>query len=246
MNAKVLKLVVFVVIMSSAPAAAWADPNLFGFTNTHEVVSLITNQGTFLTSTSPFNPGTNNSGWWSATLFNITTNDNYLVGVLGGVPNDFFLNDFFTFFIPSAVGTITSASLSAPRGGDGGGASTTGVPFTYFLFDVNTPAAILNANTGTSAAIFNDLGSGVSYGSILVSNLFTPDPLVITLNASAIAAINSSRGEFFTIGGTLTPIPEPSSLLLLGLGLGLGIVRGCRISGRKNIEDPRTRWKCRL
>ena len=212
-----MKLLKFVLILSAACGSAWGDPILFAFTNTHEVVSLITNQGTFLTSTSPFNAGMNNSGWWSATSSNAnkTDIDNYIVGVSGDM-----FNDFFTFSIPVGIGTITSASLSAPRGGDGG-ASTAGVPFTYSLFDVSTSAAVLNANTGASAAIFNDLGSGVSYGSILVSNLTTPDPLVITLDAAAIAAINASNGGFFSIGGTLTPssVPEPSSALLLASAL---------------------------
>jgi len=194
------------VIMASCGIPAWADTFLFGLTS-NQVVSLVTNVGTFTTAMSQFTPGVNNSGWWSATASNINTNDNYLVGTIVGGS----FNDFFTFAIPQGVGVITSATLSAPRG------NTAGVPFTFSLFDVSTDAATLNNNTGTSAAIFNDLGSGVLYGSALITDLNLPNPLTVSLDAEALAALNGARGSFFSIGGTLTPssVPEPRSVVLL-------------------------------
>jgi hypothetical protein len=211
-------------------ASAWADPFLFGFTNNHEVVSLITNQGTFLTSAAQFDDGTNNSGWWSATKVNETTkNDNYTVGNHDG----HLFNDFFTFSIPVDLGTVTSASLSLPRGESG---NTAGVPFSYSLFDVTTSAAVLNNNTGTNAAIFNDLGSGVLYSSIFVTDLTSPNPLVVTLNSSLLAALNAGRGGYFSIGGTLTQTPEPATLTLLAIG-SVGMIRRIRRQKSKDAFD---------
>ena len=69
-------------------------------------------------------------------------------------------------------------------------------------------------------AIFNDLGSGVQYASIGVPPY--DDPMVITLNAAALADINAAAGGFFSIGGTLTPgstVPEPGTIALAGLAL---------------------------
>ena len=93
-------------------------------------------------------------GWWSGTLENSDNNDNYFTGVWEGE----FLNNFFTFAIPTGLGPILSAELSITQTG------TVGSPFTYRLYDVSTNANTLNQNNGTSNAIFNDLGSGVSYG----------------------------------------------------------------------------------
>jgi hypothetical protein len=229
---RLVRTVAVLLFASGLSASAWADPFfLFGFTNNHEVVSLITNQGTFLTSAAPFDAGTNNSGWWSATRVNDrTTNDNYFVGSRDG----HVLNDFFTFSIPVDLGTVTSASLSLPRGESG--KNTAGVPFSYSLFDVTTSAAVLNNNTGTNAAIFNDLGSGVLYSSIFVTDLTSPNPLVVTLNSSLLAALNAGRGGYFSIGGTLTQTPEPATVTLLAIGT-VGMIRRIRRQKSKDAFD---------
>jgi hypothetical protein len=220
---RVGRIAAVLAVLSGIASSASATPFLFAFTNNHEVVSLVTDQGTFLTSTAQFDAGTNNSGWWSATRAAMDSNDNYFAGSLNAVD---VLNDFFTFLAPANLPAITTASLSLPRGS---GAHTGDVPLLYSLFDVITDAAILNNNVGTSAAIFNDLGSGTLFGSIVVTDLLLPDPLVVGLNADFIAAFNASRGSYFSIGGTVTPaaVPEPTSLLLLVTG-GLALRRKVR------------------
>ncbi len=85
------------------------------------------------------------------------------------------------------------------------------------MWDVTTSAAVLNANDGTSSAIFKDLASGIHYGEVSVGPY--PFLLEIPLNAAAIADINAAAGGFFSIGGTLSPIPEPATIALSGLSL---------------------------
>ena len=101
-------------------------------------------------------------GWWSATFPNSPGNTNYFVGDLFS-DGTTLLNDFFTFDISNLAGQIAvSATLSVTQFdvlSDSGRASKL-----YYLFEVSTPAGLLDAIGGTNATIYNDLGSGNSYG----------------------------------------------------------------------------------
>lgn len=191
---------------------------------------------TFTTAQSPFVAGQQNQGWWSDFDPHSPGNDNYLVGF---VPSDTYHN-FFSFDLSSLTGQVVAANLELHR-------------FSYHslnpsetlgLFDVSTPAATLKTSIGTNAAIYNDLGSGTSYGVFSVSRS-GPDPIVFSLNAAALAGIQAAEGGFFSIGGSLqafaplgvwlfggsdavsfnqlviqttpTSVPEPGSLSFLGL-----------------------------
>ena len=141
------------------------------------------------------------------------TNDspNYSTGKTG----THLLRNFFTFDLSSLTGTVVSARLEVVR---------------YFydspddsetlgLFDVSTDAATLNNNTGTSATIFNDLGTGVSYGTFVV-NRYThssTETLIFSLNAAAIADINAASG-FFSIGGSLQSLSGVTANELITTG----------------------------
>jgi hypothetical protein len=144
---------------------------------------------TFTTSQSEFTPGVKNQGWWSPTASNFDANDNYFVGRLDA---ELFRN-FFTFNLSSAC-QAAGVTLQLTR------ANQTG-PLTYVLFDVSTPAATLNANNGTSQTIFDDLGTGTSFGSFPVAEGAADDVLSFPLNAAGVAAFNAARGGFFSIGG---------------------------------------------
>jgi len=119
---------------------------------------------------------------------------------------------------------------------------------TFGLFDVSTDAVTLNNNVGTSLSIYDDLGSGVSYGEFeILSEGLSTDVLSFELNAAAIADINAGKGGWFSIGGALLSfgspvgsgteglfgssedggvqrlvlevIPEPGTLFLFGIGV---------------------------
>jgi hypothetical protein len=152
---------------------------------------------TFTTLESEFTPDVANQGWWSPTLSNFDGNANYAVGVFA---TDRFRN-FFSFDLSSACGA-SSATLQLTRFDQTG-------PLTYSVFDVSTPAATLNANNGTSQTIFDDLGSGTSFGSFAVADGAETDVLSFPLNGAGVAAFNAARGGFFSIGGQT---PDEASL----------------------------------
>jgi hypothetical protein len=148
---------------------------------------------TFTTSQSAFDPGARNQGWWSPTFFNVDSNDNYFVGEAGALRN------FFTFDLSSAC-PASSVTLQLTRFEQTG-------PLPYSLFDVTTPASTLNANDATSQAIYDDLGSGTSFGTFPVADGAQADVLSFQLNPAGVAAFNAARGGFFSIGGS-TPANE--------------------------------------
>ena len=172
--------IVFVVAIGLAPPAAAASL-------------------TFNTSDGQFTPGVDNQGWWSATASNVNTSDNYFTGERddGAV-----LRSFFTFNLASldlAGQTVVAAALELVRYTY----DSTDASETIALFDVSTPAATLNNNSGVSAAIFNDLGSGKNYGAFPVNDYAASSALTLTfaLNAGALADITAAAGGFFSVGG---------------------------------------------
>ncbi len=165
-----------------------------------------------------------NQGWWSATMPNSVGNDDYLVGnpLLDSSPQ--WLRNFFTFDISGLRGqTVTSATLTLTNFMSMSDLGQTNLQYT--LYDVSTPAVVLDAVGGTNAAIYDDLGSGVSYGSysLPVTGLDLNTSQLV-LNANAVGDLNAAIAggtPSFSIGGTLPnlAVTEPSSLLLLSAGL---------------------------
>jgi hypothetical protein len=175
----ILTLLIFLVLLYGSVITAHADTIIFS------------------TSDSQFDPGVDNQGWWSDTSFNQDNNDNYFTG------RDVFTvhRSFFSFDLSLLTGTVVSARLEVVR-------------YLYSsrddsevlgLFDVSTDAATLNNNTGVSAAIYNDLGTGTSYGTFVVNRHSFSDTETFNflLNPAAIVDINAARGGFFSIGGAI-------------------------------------------
>ena len=138
-----------------------------------------------------------NQGWWSSTKQNFnTTNVSPFLGSLDGHVH----RNFFTFFIPPLeTRKVISATLLQHRGMARGNEKET-----IAFYHVVTPAAVLNHNVGFNMSIFDDLGSGTTYGEFTISTLGGGDTLYeFDLNTAAVSDINVAGGGYFSLGGTL-------------------------------------------
>ncbi len=129
---------------------------------------------------------------------------NYFTGYTSDhVYRSFFIFDLsaVTEFIQSAEFSFTSNSLQA----------------SYEIFDISS-AFSLFSNTydpfdPIGLSLFDDLGSGVSYGQNSFINSGSIDSIMTAvLNTSAISAINNSRGGLFGFGVTILNPPTGGSI----------------------------------
>ncbi len=134
-----------------------------------------------------------NAGWYSNTG---ATPD------LTNIIDDSTRNNYFAFDLSGISGTVTAATLTIFGGnGNTNAAGASGV--TYSVFDVSTNVTALTTRSGGIAA-FNDLASGLLYGSTLLSLPagFGAMPEVVVDLAGGLGDINSALGGFFAVGGT--------------------------------------------
>ena len=111
------------------------------------------------TADSPINSGSLNQGWWSDSRVQAIGNDNYFSGFLSSTPNT--SRGFFSFDLSGVSGLVNSATLNLRLGGS----LSPDLIETIGLFDVSTPVSTLHAKGVVDVSIFDDLGSGNSYGS---------------------------------------------------------------------------------
>lgn len=160
------------------------------------------------------------AGIYSSSGFSSAINTSYFVGRSSTTGNE--TRNFFVFDLTAIPLGTTSATLQIlnPAGGFVGTDASNTVTF----YDVVTPVATLTAGSAAGAtgqAIFADLGTGLSYGSLSVTPADNGTLLSIQLNAAAIAAINAARGGLFAIGGALTTLSATGADgLFSGSGIG--------------------------
>ena len=159
------------------------------------------------------------TGWYNNSGFHDPTNPNYIVGEGVGVPTPPLFRDFFIFDLSSLAGqTVLSARLVLYNPNDG--YFSTNTTETFALFDVTTDIAVLQAGGAGLTSIYDDLGSGTSYGSRFVGEATEGTPVFTTLNADGVTAVNAALGGSFAIGGTLTTLQlgSPPEFMFSGTG----------------------------
>jgi hypothetical protein len=161
------------------------------------------------------------SGWYSSSgnldsKF-IPGNTNYFAGYTPNQPDleSPGWRNYFSFDLGGVSNTIAAAWLYLPNLG-----TNMGAPVTYDIYEVNTPAATLAGATGAgSAVIYNDLGSGPTYGGVVVPTN-TTDPVVIQLNSDGLAAINNALGGSLVVGGAVVDLGDNADRYLFTGGPG--------------------------
>ena len=139
-------------------------------------------------------------GWWTDFGYNDPTNQNYFTGY---VPDFGILRNFFAFDVPALGGQISTAEFQVSNPFYASSDPTEN----YVLYDVSTPITdLVGGAAGGRTDIFDDLGTGQSYGSRVFSSADDGAIVTIGLDAAAIAAIQAAQGGQFALGGALTTI----------------------------------------
>ena len=137
-------------------------------------------------------------GWHSSAGGHMSNNDNTMTGLYNATT----YNSYFVFSLAGfAPGTIQSVTLELQLENYTGDASET-----FSVWDVTTPASSVE-NTETSAAIFNDLQSGVRYATATATSAQLGSILSIPLSAQAIADVTAKLGQDFVVGVHLDTAP---------------------------------------
>lgn len=120
-------------------------------------------------------------------------------------PGDSVFRDFFAFDLTGVNDQISAATLRLSN--PSGGYSSVDPTETFTLFDVTTPInTLLNAGHFLQATVFDDLGTGTSYGSVVMSPADNGNIVTITFNAAGLTALNGARGGQFAVGGSVTTL----------------------------------------
>ncbi len=131
------------------------------------------------------------------------TNGNYYTGVTGHPSED--LNSYFIFDLTAISDTIVSADFRFTNLSS----VVVGVDFTLYDFvgDI-AQLSVEHIETSIGQDIYNDLGSGVSYGTFAIAPVTDIEDVVsVSLNAAGINALNDAQGGLFVMGASINNPP---------------------------------------
>jgi hypothetical protein len=148
-------------------------------------------------------------GWYDAEGNHYPHVNAFLVGESSTFPSP--LHNWFAFSLPVLTQNVVAASLRFHTGSIG----SPGTVEKFQLWDVSTPVPVLTAG-GNSLAIYQDLASGVDFG----SRTFVPSDAnlfgTVNLSPAAVDAINAASGDYFALGGSITTLDSPQQEFLFG------------------------------
>ncbi len=156
---------------------AWGDP-----------VQLV-----FTTAQSPFTPGALNQGCIAKTF--LTSNPISTTTTSSSITVSKSFETSSRSISAVSQRPCRTASLEVIRH-DGGN-------LIYDLFDVTTDQATLNNNDRFMTDVFEDIGTGLLFGSFSIGTGSTTDVLRLPFNSAGVAAISAARGGFFSLGGAV-------------------------------------------
>lgn len=139
------------------------------------------------------------TGHYGQTNYHTPSNVNYIVYNFANQARN-----FAVFDLSQVHDTILSATIAYYN--PASGFSSSNHSLTFELFDVDTNIEDILAGNSDSD-VFNDLGTGVSYGNISVNGGSNDTELSISLNRDAIIALNNSNG-LFAFGGAISNADE--------------------------------------
>lgn len=144
-----------------------------------------------------------NQGWWSNGWGGLNDNPNVVVGD----STNYLYRNFFSFDLSGLSLAPNEEITNATLSGFTYRIEVAGDAYeTWKLFDVSTDAATLNYNDGVNPAIYEDLGTGNSYGSRDFYESESNTNFAMTLNDFAVNDIALAQGGWFSIGGMLTTL----------------------------------------
>lgn len=180
-------------------------------------------------------------GWWGVYKNNTPDNENYLVGQ----SSHSVLRNFFSFQLPNLDSKVVSAQLEVSAFD-----VVLSKPREYRLYDVSTDFSVLNSPGSGNSVIYDDLGTGVLYGTYLAdipTGSYSDELTVsINLNQAAVKAINNSLGSLFAIGGDLIGAEEGDGYQYLFGGSGdpfevlPGDIQRLVLDTQVNVPEPTT------
>jgi len=174
-----------VIGLLSAFAVAWAQPAAaLGLASLSEVRTVA-------------------SAWYTETGPSNSSRHNYVVGFPPLTEH----RAFFVFDVRRIPGPLVSATVRLwnPQTAISDGYRSPDPEEVVTLFEATTAPAVLVSRSGGSE-VFEDLGSGVVYGSTVVSATDNGAFVEFDLNAAGLAALNAALGDYFAFGAALTTL----------------------------------------
>jgi hypothetical protein len=152
-------------------------------------------------------------GWFDSTGRHNSDITNYVAGFVPfpGTPETY--RNFFVIDLTAITEPVLGARLilrnplanESELGAPAGFASPQGQE-TFTLFDVSTPASVLQNSQVGQTGVFADLGGGVIFGTVDLDATVNGTDVAIVLTEEGVAAVNAARGGLWAVGGAITTL----------------------------------------